>query len=221
MCVPFFISSSVHALTAHIVDFIELHAAHGYLIHQFLSPVSNTRTDKYGGSLENRLRYPTRIAERMRAAWGDKPFFVRISATDWKVGLEKAEDGTWLQWGVEQSNIWVKQMMRLDVLDLLDCSAGGLLKEQIIPVVNHGYQVRIICLFNGCAILSCEAGWIRRGYQNGEPLPHCWHCWRHIGPRVGRIIFEHRQGRRDFFGEGVVAEPALGLDGREETWQRG
>ncbi|KAJ6621166.1 putative NADH:flavin oxidoreductase 2 [Mycena sp. CBHHK59/15] len=96
-------------------DFIEIHGAHGYLIHEFVSPLSNTRTDKYGGSLENRLRFPTRLLQRCREAWPDKPLFVRISAFDWKEGPEKAEDGTWLQWGVEQSNIWVDLMMGLGV----------------------------------------------------------------------------------------------------------
>ncbi|KAJ6503341.1 NADH:flavin oxidoreductase 2 [Mycena vitilis] len=128
-------------------DFIELHAAHGYLIHNFVSPLSNTRTDKYGGSLENRLRFPTRILEQIRSEeWSDKPLFVRISATDWAEGPEKAEDGTWLQWGVEQSNLWVDKMMALGVIDLIDVSSGGnWVKQKIGPVVGgqiqHGYQV--------------------------------------------------------------------------------
>ncbi|KAJ7619216.1 hypothetical protein DFH06DRAFT_1285835 [Mycena polygramma] len=128
-------------------DFIELHAAHGYLIHEFVSPLSNTRTDKYGGSLENRLRFPTRILERIRnEEWSDKPLFVRISATDWAEGPEKAEDGTWLQWGVEQSNLWVDKMMALGVIDFLDVSSGGnWVKQKIGPVIDghiqHGYQV--------------------------------------------------------------------------------
>jgi 2,4-dienoyl-CoA reductase-like NADH-dependent reductase (Old Yellow Enzyme family) len=68
------------------VDFIELHAAHGYLIHQFLSPLSNERTDEYGGSLDNRLRFVLEIAKRARKVWGEKPIFLRISATDWAEG---------------------------------------------------------------------------------------------------------------------------------------
>ncbi|KAJ7170070.1 hypothetical protein C8R46DRAFT_1091035 [Mycena filopes] len=127
-------------------DFIELHGAHGYLIHEFVSPLSNTRTDQYGGSLENRLRFPTRVLQRIREEWKDKPLFVRISATDWAEGPEKAEDGTWLQWGIEQSNLWVDKMLSLGVIDLLDCSTGGnWVKQKISPVaaqeIGHGYQV--------------------------------------------------------------------------------
>ncbi|KAJ7606728.1 hypothetical protein DFH06DRAFT_1275354 [Mycena polygramma] len=106
-------------------DFIEIHGAHGYLISEFVSPLSNTRTDKYGGSPSNRLRFPTRLLQRVRAEWSDKPLFVRISATDWAEGPEKAEDGTWMQWGVEQCNLWVDQMLSLGLIDLLDVSSGG------------------------------------------------------------------------------------------------
>ncbi|KAJ7751311.1 hypothetical protein DFH07DRAFT_826841 [Mycena maculata] len=121
-------------------DFIEVHGAHGYLIHEFFSPLSNTRTDQYGGSLENRLRFPMRILRRVRQVWGDKLLFVRISATDWAEGPEKAEDGTWLQWGVEQSNLFVDKMLEAGVVDLLDVSSGGNWASQKIPVA-HGYQV--------------------------------------------------------------------------------
>ncbi|KAJ6573423.1 NADH:flavin oxidoreductase/NADH oxidase [Mycena vulgaris] len=122
-------------------DFIEVHAAHGYLLHQFLSPLSNTRSDEYGGTLENRLRFPTRLVESIRAAWGDLPLFVRISASDWKEGPEKSEDRNWLQWGIEQSNIWVARMSSLGVVDLLDCSSGGNWVDQQVPATGHGYQV--------------------------------------------------------------------------------
>ncbi|KAJ7924122.1 hypothetical protein B0H13DRAFT_2230074 [Mycena leptocephala] len=107
------------ASKSDVVDFIELHGAHGYLIHAFLSPVSNTRTDQYGGSLENRL------------LWTDKPLFVRISASDRMEGPEKAPDETWLQWGVEQSDIWVSKMLSLGVIDLLDVSSGGTWSKQV------------------------------------------------------------------------------------------
>jgi 2,4-dienoyl-CoA reductase-like NADH-dependent reductase (Old Yellow Enzyme family) len=130
----------------HAVDFIEVHGAHGYLIHEFVSPLSNTRTDQYGGSLENRMRFPTRLLQRIREQWTDKPLFVRISATEWAEGPEKSEDGTWLQWGVEQSIIWVDKMLSLGVIDLLDVSSGGnWFKQKISPVaggnIEHGYQV--------------------------------------------------------------------------------
>ncbi|KAF7347670.1 Nadh:flavin oxidoreductase nadh oxidase [Mycena venus] len=128
-------------------DFIEVHGAHGYLIHEFVSPISNTRTDQYGGPLlENRLRFPTRLIQRIREEWKDKPLFVRISATDWAEGPEKSEDGTWLQWGIEQSTLWVGKMLDLGIIDLLDVSSGGnWVKQKISPVeasnIGHGYQV--------------------------------------------------------------------------------
>ncbi|KAF8204283.1 putative NADH:flavin oxidoreductase 2 [Mycena galopus ATCC 62051] len=111
-------------------DFIEFHAAHGYLMHEFLSPLSNNRTDQYGGSLENRTRFPTRVLQRIREEW--EP--------------EKAEDGTWAQWGIEQNIEWVGQLLRLGVVDLVDCSSGGNWHLQNIgPRINGqiaaGYQV--------------------------------------------------------------------------------
>lgn len=92
------------------------------------------------------MRFPTRILERIRSEWKDKPLFVRISATDWADGPEKSEDGTWLQWGIEQSNAWVDKMLSLGVIDLLDVSSGGnWAKQKISPVaggnIEHGYQV--------------------------------------------------------------------------------
>ncbi|KAJ7636988.1 putative NADH:flavin oxidoreductase 1 [Roridomyces roridus] len=120
-------------------DFIELHGAHGYLVHEFLSPLSNSRTDEYGGSLENRMRYPLRLLQRLRSVW-DKPLFVRISAFDWVEGPEKADDGTYLQWGIEQSTIFVSEMLKLGVIDLLDVSSSGLSSKQKITV-GPGYQV--------------------------------------------------------------------------------
>jgi len=134
------ISARICRSPLRVVDFIEIHGAHGYLIHEFVSPLSNRRTDQYGGSLENRLRFPTRILQRVREVWADKPLFVRISATDWKEGPEKGDDGTWLQWGVEQSIVWAGEMLRLGVVDLLDVSSGGNWFKQKIPV-KHGYQI--------------------------------------------------------------------------------
>ncbi|KIJ66308.1 hypothetical protein HYDPIDRAFT_109302 [Hydnomerulius pinastri MD-312] len=120
-------------------DFIELHAAHGYLMHNFLSPLSNQRTDTYGSDLANRMRLPLRITKLIREAWADKPLFVRISATDWAEGPEQGEDGEWKQWGIEQSKILVGEMKKLGV-DLVDTSSGGNWVKQKIPL-KHGYQV--------------------------------------------------------------------------------
>ena len=82
------LSLLLHLLILVSVDFIEIHAAHGYFLHEFVSPLSNLRTDDYGGSLQSRLKYPLEVISRIRQAW-DKPLFVRISATDWAEGPEK------------------------------------------------------------------------------------------------------------------------------------
>jgi 2,4-dienoyl-CoA reductase-like NADH-dependent reductase (Old Yellow Enzyme family) len=121
------------------VDFIELHAAHGYLLHEFVSPLSNIRSDTFGGQpLENRLRYPLRVASACRRAWPTKPLFVRISAFDWAETPEKEGD-EWKQWGIEQSKIFVEELKKLGV-DLIDCSSGGNWFKQKITI-GPGYQV--------------------------------------------------------------------------------
>ncbi|KZP01216.1 FMN-linked oxidoreductase [Calocera viscosa TUFC12733] len=123
-------------------DFIEVHGAHGYLIHSFCSLVSNTRTDEYGGSLENRIRMPLAVAKRVRQVWGnEKPLFYRVSATDWAAGPEKDEKtGEWLQWGIEQSTVLAQQLQKEAGVDLIDVSTGGVWKDAKISVFP-GYQV--------------------------------------------------------------------------------
>ena len=109
---------------------IELHAAHGYLMHEFLSPISNQRTDEYGGSLENRMRLLLRLAGRLRALIPQElPFFVRISATDWANG----------GWDIEQSIVLCKELKALGA-DLIDVSSGGATPDARIPV-SRGYQI--------------------------------------------------------------------------------
>jgi 2,4-dienoyl-CoA reductase-like NADH-dependent reductase (Old Yellow Enzyme family) len=109
---------------------IELHAAHGYLLHEFLSPLSNQRTDEYGGSLENRMRLLLRVAERMREIIPQElPFFVRISATDWVPG----------GWDIEQSIVLCRELKARGV-DLIDVSSGGGTPDAKIPV-SKGYQI--------------------------------------------------------------------------------
>ncbi len=109
---------------------IELHAAHGYLLHEFLSPLSNQRNDRYGGSFENRTRLVREVVGAVRAAWPESlPLFVRISATDW------AEGG----WDIEQSVELARALKRLGV-DLVDCSSGGLVPHARVPA-GPGYQV--------------------------------------------------------------------------------
>jgi 2,4-dienoyl-CoA reductase-like NADH-dependent reductase (Old Yellow Enzyme family) len=110
-------------------EVVELHAAHGYLLHEFLSPLSNRRTDEYGGSLANRLRLPLRIARAVREIWPERlPFFVRISATDWVEG----------GWDLAQSIEFARELQRTGV-DLIDCSSGGLVPDAKIPLAP-GYQ---------------------------------------------------------------------------------
>ena len=137
------IRTSSHRPTSHssIVDFIEIHGAHGYLLHNFVSPLSNTRTDEFGGPLQNRLRFPLRIVSRVRKAWSDKPLFVRISAVEWGEFPEHG-NGEWKQWGMEQSKIYVGELKKLGV-DLIDCSTGGNWSKQKIPV-GPGYQVSVV-----------------------------------------------------------------------------
>ena len=95
-------------------EIIELHSAHGYLLHSFLSPITNTRTDDYGGSLENRMRFPLEVAAAVRKAW-DKPLFVRISSID------DVEGG----WSLEDSILLARELKDLGV-DVIDCSSGGI-----------------------------------------------------------------------------------------------
>ncbi|MEN3293219.1 MAG: hypothetical protein V7642_2472 [Burkholderiales bacterium] len=112
------------------IDGIELHAAHGYLLHQFLSPLSNHRNDEYGGSLINRMRFPLEVFDAVRAAFpADKPVGVRVSATDWVDG----------GWDIEQTVSFAKELKRRDCA-FIDVSSGGLSPLQKIPV-GPGYQV--------------------------------------------------------------------------------
>ena len=111
-------------------DVIELHAAHGYLIHEFFSPLVNTRTDEYGGSFDNRIRLCLEIVDAVRKVWPDHlPLFVRISATDWKDG----------GWELNQA-IKLAKRLREHGVDLVDCSSGGAVHDQQISA-GPGYQV--------------------------------------------------------------------------------
>jgi 2,4-dienoyl-CoA reductase-like NADH-dependent reductase (Old Yellow Enzyme family) len=111
-------------------DVIEIHAAHGYLLHQFYSPLSNHRTDEYGGSFENRIRLLLTVVKAVRRVWEkEKPLFVRISATDWTEG----------GWSVEDS-IRLAAVLKNAGVDLIDTSSGGNVAVAGIPV-TPGYQV--------------------------------------------------------------------------------
>lgn len=124
-----FVAATVRARDAGF-RVIELHAAHGYLLHEFLSPLSNQRRDEYGGSLENRARLLREIVCAVRLQWAaPKPLVVRVSATDWVDG----------GWDVEQS-VLLARWLKEDGVDLIDCSSGGNVPHADIPV-GPGYQV--------------------------------------------------------------------------------
>ncbi len=109
---------------------LELHMAHGYLLHSFLSPISNQRQDAYGASLENRLRFPLEVAAAVRAQWpAELPLWVRISATDWVAG----------GWDLEQSLVLARELQKLGI-DVIDCSSGGMTPDAPIPA-GPGFQV--------------------------------------------------------------------------------
>jgi 2,4-dienoyl-CoA reductase-like NADH-dependent reductase (Old Yellow Enzyme family) len=123
-----FEAAARRALTAGF-QVVEVHCAHGYLLHEFLSPLANRRKDEYGGSLENRMRFPLAVIRSVRDAWPqDLPVFVRISATDW------AEGG----WDLEQAVTFCRRMKDLGI-DLIDCSSGGLVHHAVAPS-GPGFQ---------------------------------------------------------------------------------
>ncbi len=124
-----FVAAARRALQAGF-QLVELHGAHGYLMHQFLSPLSNRRTDEYGGPFENRIRFALETIEAVRAAWPQElPLWLRISATDWVEG----------GWSIEDSVALARRVKPMGV-DLIDCSSGGSSLEQKIPMAP-GYQV--------------------------------------------------------------------------------
>jgi len=129
--------AAIRALAAGF-DFVEIHAAHGYLLNEFLSPLANHRTDDYGGSFENRTRLLLEVVDAVRSVWpASLPLFVRISSTDWAETLPApAESG----WTLEDS-VRLAPLLHDHGVDLIDCSSGGLVPNVKIPV-GPGYQVQ-------------------------------------------------------------------------------
>jgi 2,4-dienoyl-CoA reductase-like NADH-dependent reductase (Old Yellow Enzyme family) len=124
-----FKSATIRAVEAGF-QALEIHAAHGYLLHQFLSPLSNFRTDEYGGSFENRIRLTLQVVEAVQSEWTKElPLFIRISATDW------AEGG----WNIEES-VQLSKILKEKGVDLIDVSSGGAVSHQQIPL-GPNYQV--------------------------------------------------------------------------------
>ena len=139
-------------------ELLELHAAHGYLAHEFLSPLSNRRTDEYGGSLENRMRFPLEVISTVRAIWPQcLPLFLRISATDWTPGGWTDDDSVELAKAAKQRGV-----------DLIDCSSGGNVAKATIPV-KPGYQVSFAAKIRSEAeILTGAVGMITEAAQAEE-----------------------------------------------------
>lgn len=123
-------SSAARRAFAAGFDVVEIHAAHGYLLHEFLSPLANHRTDAYGGTFENRTRFPLQVVDAVRAAWPEQlPLFIRISATDWTEGGWSPDDSVALARLLPQRGV-----------DLVDVSSGGQVPNAAIPV-GPGFQV--------------------------------------------------------------------------------
>lgn len=154
-----FIKSAQLSLQAGF-DVVEIHAAHGYLLHEFLSPLSNKRTDAYGGSFENRIRLCLEVVQGVRNVWPQRlPLFARISATDYVTG----------GWDIEQSVELSKRLKTLGV-DLMDCSSGGLLPNVSIDA-KPGYQVAFAeRIRNEAGIATGTVGMICEAKQAQEIL---------------------------------------------------
>jgi len=133
---------------------VEIHSAHGYLLHEFLSPLSNQRTDEYGGSFENRTRLLREIIDAVKSVWpAENPLFVRISATDWTEG----------GWTMEES-VKLACMLKDMGIDLIDCSSGGNVYNAKIPV-SPGFQVSFSEAVRKTGILTGTVGLITTARQ--------------------------------------------------------
>jgi len=148
-----FASAAGRALAAGF-RVIEIHGAHGYLLHEFLSPLSNNRTDEYGGSFENRIRLLTQVTDAVRKEWpAGNPLFVRISATDWT-------EGGWTQ----EESVRLAYILKDIGVDLIDCSSGGNIHDAKIPVAP-GYQVPFSEAIRKTGILTGAVGFITTAVQ--------------------------------------------------------
>jgi 2,4-dienoyl-CoA reductase-like NADH-dependent reductase (Old Yellow Enzyme family) len=152
-----FVATAKRALTAGF-EWLELHAAHGYLFNEFLSPLANQRTDEYGGSFENRVRLLLNTIRAIRKIWPDKlPLAVRISAIDWKPG----------GWEIEDS-IALAKLLKAEGVDLMDCSSGGVVPDAKITVAP-GYQVPFAeKIRHGADIATAAVGFITEPKQADE-----------------------------------------------------
>jgi NADPH2 dehydrogenase len=142
------------------IDAIELHGAHGYLLHQFLSPISNKRSDQYGGSLQNRMRYPLEVFDAVRAAFPQrKPVGIKVSATDWVEG----------GWDIAQTIEFAHELKKRGV-DWIDASSGGVSPLQKIPL-GPGYQVPLAqAIKQATGLTTMAVGLITEAKQAEEIL---------------------------------------------------
>jgi 2,4-dienoyl-CoA reductase-like NADH-dependent reductase (Old Yellow Enzyme family) len=141
----------IAAKRAHAAGFeiVEIHAAHGYLLHEFLSPISNNRSDEYGGSFENRIRLLLQVVDAVKSEWpAENPLFVRISATEWTEG----------GWTIEDS-LSLANILKVKGVDLIDCSSGGNVYNVKIPL-TPGYQVPLSQEVRKAGILTGAVGLI-------------------------------------------------------------
>jgi len=135
-------------------DVVEIHSAHGYLLHEFLSPLSNHREDPYGGPFENRIRLLCEVTDAVRSVWPlENPLFVRISSTDWTEGGWSAEDSVKLAYVLKDRGV-----------DLVDCSSGGNVYNAKVPV-GPGYQVPFSDAVRKSGIMTGAVGFITSAKQ--------------------------------------------------------
>jgi 2,4-dienoyl-CoA reductase-like NADH-dependent reductase (Old Yellow Enzyme family) len=171
----------------------EIHSAHGYLLHEFLSPLSNKRTDEYGGSFENRTRLLCQVTNAVRSVWTDEyPLFVRISATDWTEG----------GWTIDESVKLAHKLKEVGV-DLVDCSSGGNVYNARIPL-NPGYQVPFSEAIRKTGIMTGAVGLITTASQ-------------------AELILQEEKADLVFLGRKLLRNPYFALHaarelGDEITW---
>ena len=167
---------------------LEIHGAHGYLIHEFLSPLSNIRTDEYGGSFENRIRFLLEIIQAVQSVWPhDLPLFVRLSATDWTDG----------GWDVKQT-VKLSRILYEHGVDLIDCSSGGNISIAKIPL-SAGYQIDFSEKIKKTGILTATVGLITTREHISQTL-------------------EAEKADMVFLGRKLLRNPYFALEAAEAEW---
>ncbi|MDD2337838.1 MAG: oxidoreductase, partial [Geobacteraceae bacterium] len=170
---------------------VEVHMAHGYLLHQFLSPLSNHRNDEYGGSFENRIRFPLRIVRAVREEWpSNLPLFVRLSVVDWVAG----------GWDLGQSVLLARRMKTIGV-NLIDCSAGLVVPEENIPY-GPGFLVPFSVGIRSAVAISTGAVGLITDPAQAEQI---------IATGQADVVFLARQMLRDPYWP-LHAAKALGVE---------